>query len=119
MLLTAINVGRRLVARGRSTSDELGDTLRDIGESVDKLLGDADRALVRFAGGKRTRRTPIVLTGLAAAIGGYLLGRSAAGSPGATAETSGTTAGAVAASRPQPPQSDGSGSNRPAAAAKT
>jgi hypothetical protein len=118
MALTAINAGRQLVARGRSASDELGDSLRDIGESVDKLFGDADRALVRFAGGARTRKAPIVLTGLAAAIGGYLLGRRAAAAPG-VAGMSGAATTAVAASRPQPPQSDGSRSNPAAAGAKT
>lgn len=118
MLLAATNVGRSLIRRGRGASDDLGDSLRDIGESVDKLLGDADRALVRFAGGTRTRKAPIVLTGLAAAIGGYLLGRKVAAGPGPAAGTSGAPATAVAASRPQP-QSDGSGSNRAAAGAKT
>ena len=117
MAPTATNAGRRLVARGRSASDELGESLRDIGESVDKLLDDADRALVRFAGGTRTRKAPILLTGLAAAIGGYLLGRRTAAGPG-LAGTSGAATTAVAASRPQPPQSDGSSPNR-AAAAKT
>jgi hypothetical protein len=118
MALTAIKAGRRMVARGRSASDEIGDSLRDIGESVDKLLGDADRALARFAGGTRTRKAPIVLTGLAAAIGGYVLGRWAAAGPG-PAGTSGAATTAVAASRPQPAQSDGSGSNRATAGAKT
>jgi hypothetical protein len=118
MLLAATDVGRSLIRRGRGASDELGDSLRDIGESLDKLLGDADRALVRFAGGARTRKAPIVLTALAAAIGGYLLGRRAAAAPGA-AGTSGAATTAVAASRPQPPQTDGSGPNRAAAGAKT
>jgi hypothetical protein len=118
MLLAATNVGRSLIRRGRGASDELGDSLRDIGESVDKLLGDADRALVRFAGGTQTRKAPIVLTGIAAAIGGYLLGRRTAAAAGA-AGISGAATTAVAASRPQPPQSDGSGPDRVAAGAKT
>jgi hypothetical protein len=116
MVLTAIEVVRRLIARGRDASDDVGDSLRDIGESVDKLLGDADRALQRVAGKTRTRKAPLVLTGLAAAIGGYLLGKAASGGPGAGTETTGAATTAVSASRPQPPQSDGSGDREPAAA---
>jgi hypothetical protein len=116
MFLTAISVGRRLIAGGRSASDDVADSLRDIGKSVDKLLGDADRALLRFAGKPRTRKAPIVFTGLAAAVGGYLLGKAAGGGRGAGAETAGAATTAVAASRPQPPHTDGAGDREPAAA---
>lgn len=116
MILTALNVGRRLVSRGHSASDELGDTLREIGSSVDDLLGSADRALSQFTDGPRTRKAPIVIAGLAAAVGGYLVGRktgtSNAPATGSSYVSSlgssgnGEASTAVAASRPQPPEAE-------------
>jgi len=122
MIFTALTLGRRLVSRGRSAGDELGESLREIGSSVDDLLSNADRALTQFSDGPRTRKAPIVLAGVVAAVGGYLVGRKAAGSnepetgssygssprgaqPNAGSGTSEAST-AVASSRPQPPEAE-------------
>lgn len=114
MILTALNVGRRLVSRRRSASDELGDTLREIGSSVDDLLDSVDRTLSQFT--SSPRKAPLVIGGLAAAVGGYLVGRKTGASnapatgssyvafPDSPGNAEASTA--VAASRPQPPEAE-------------
>jgi hypothetical protein len=104
MPIDAIKLGRGALKRGHDASDELADSLREIGESVDDLLNDADRALARFAGGRKSRKAPLVLTGAAAALGGYLLGRKTAAGNGYEAPNPASAGAAVAASRPQPPK---------------
>jgi len=124
MIFTALTLGRRLVSRGRSAGDELGESLREIGSSVDDLLSSADRALTQVTDGPRTRKLPLVLAGFAVAVGGYLVGRRTASSnelPTGSSYPSFTNSPgradadmAVAASRPQPPEAgNGSASIQP------